>query len=101
MAKPAIKAIITPAPTTEITDRVRDEYGLAKDDIVIMGNDGVHPGEAGAFYVSYVIIKQQDDNAATVAKVEIDAATGAITKPEQKFYQIEMTPTNSNNKSKE
>ena len=31
----------------------------------------------------------------------IDAATGAITKPEQKFYQIEMTPTNSNNKSKE
>ena len=64
-------------PTTETTDRVRAEYGLAKDDIVIMGNDGVHPGEAGAFYVSYVIIKQQDDNAATVAKVEIDAATGA------------------------
>ena len=31
----------------------------------------------------------------------IDAATGAITKPEQKFYQIEMTPTNSDNKSKE
>ena len=31
----------------------------------------------------------------------IDAATGAITKPEQKFYQIEMTPTNNNNKSKE
>ena len=31
----------------------------------------------------------------------IDAATGAITKPEQKFYQIEMTPINSNNKSNE
>ena len=30
----------------------------------------------------------------------IDAATGAITKPEQKFYQIEMTPANGNNNSK-
>ena len=64
-------------PTTEITDRVRSEYGLKKDDIVIMGNDGVHPGEHGGFYVSYVMIKQQDDTAAIVAKVEIDAATGA------------------------
>ena len=66
-------------PTTEITDRVRAEYGLKKDDIVIMGNDGVHPGEHGAFYVSYVMIKQQDDTAATVAKVEIDATEGKVT----------------------
>ncbi len=64
--------------TTEMTEKVRNDFGLAKDYIVIMGTDGVHPGEQGGFYVSYQFIKQQDGNP-IVAKVEIDAENGAKT----------------------
>lgn len=63
--------------TTEMTENIRNEFGLAKDDIVIMGTDGVHPGEQGGFYMSYLFITQQDETSATVAKVEIDAENGA------------------------
>ena len=59
--------------TSETTDRVREEYRLSDNAVVITSTDGVHPDEQGGFYMSYQFIKQQDDTCATVAKVEIDA----------------------------
>ena len=63
--------------TSSMTDSVRENYGLENDEIVITGTDGVHPGEQGGFYMSYLFITQQDETSATVAKVEIDAENGA------------------------
>ena len=63
--------------TSVVTDSVRAEYNLADYYPIVTGIDGVHPEEQGGFYISYQFIKQQDDNCAIVAKVEIDAKTGA------------------------
>ena len=55
-------------------------------------------------YKTETIVINKNFNAVSVINLldilgwGIDAATGAITKPEQKFYQIEMTPTTSNDK---
>ena len=63
-------------PTTNVTNEVRKNDGNDECTKVITGSDGVHPTEQGGFYMSYEIIKQQDGNP-IVAKVEIDAKTGA------------------------
>ena len=55
-------------------------------------------------YKTETIVINKNFNAVSVINLldilgwGIDAATGAITKPEQKFYQIEMTPIKSENK---
>ena len=62
--------------------------------------------EAPSYNTETIVINKNFNAVSIINLIDIlgwgiDAATGAITKPEQKFYQIEMTPTNSNNKSKE
>ena len=62
--------------------------------------------EAPSYNTETIVINKNFNAVSIINLIDIlgwgiDAATGAITKPEQKFYQIEMTPTNSDNKSKE
>ena len=55
-------------------------------------------------YETETIIINKNFNAVSVINLldilgwGIDAATGAITKPEQKFYQVDMSPKKDNNK---
>ena len=55
-----------------------------------------------ASYKTETIIINKNFNAVSVINLldilgwGIDAATGAITKPEQKFYQVEMNPKKNN-----